>query len=112
MTTNLRRRPSWQNFFSPSQDSPTRGVSHLTPCVALGVRRIVYLGEVLEIKVGVDLRGCYVRVAEQFLNAAQVLAGFQQVRGEGMAEHVGVDVDAEALASAPMRRLASAPSAG
>ena len=67
------------------------------------VSRVIDLGEVLKIKVGVDLSGCDVRVAQQLLNAAKVLAGFEDVGGEGMAEHVRMDVDAEALALRPLR---------
>ncbi|MNL04312.1 hypothetical protein D3C87_1248800 [compost metagenome] len=41
---------------------------------------------------GVDLRGLDVRVAEQFLHRAQILRGFEQVAGEGVAQHVRVQV--------------------
>ncbi len=74
--------------------------------------RIVDLGEVLKIKVGVNLSGCYVRVAQQFLYAAQVLAGFEQVRGERVAEHVRMNVHAQALVLRPVLRLVSERSAG
>jgi hypothetical protein len=36
----------------------------------------------LEIKVSVNLGGRDIRVAEEFLNTAQVVARFKQVRGE------------------------------
>ena len=38
---------------------------------------VINAGEMLEIKVGVDLGGGDIRMAKQFLNAAQVLTGFQ-----------------------------------
>ena len=55
------------------------------------MRLIVYLGEMLKIKVGIDLRRADVGMAEQFLDAAQVLAGFEQVGCEAVAEQVRVD---------------------
>src|SRR5687767_2927772 len=58
---------------------------------------VVYFGEVLKIKVGVDLRRRDTRVAKQVLNTAHVLAGLEDMGGEGMAEHVRVDVDVQAL---------------
>ena len=41
---------------------------------------------------GVDLGGGEVFVAEQFLHAAQVAGGLQDVAGEGVAQHVRVHV--------------------
>lgn len=41
---------------------------------------------------GVNFRGADVRVAEQFLDHAQVCAMLQQVRGKAMAQHVWRDV--------------------
>ena len=41
---------------------------------------------------GIDLRGLDVRMAQQLLHGAQVLGGLQQVAGEGVAQHVGVQV--------------------
>ena len=38
---------------------------------------------------GVNHRGLYVRVAEQFLHATNVVAGLQQVRGETMTQSMG-----------------------
>ena len=43
------------------------------------MRLVINAGEVLEIKVGVDLGRGDIGVAEQLLNASQVLAGFEQV---------------------------------
>src|SRR5476651_865555 len=48
--------------------------------------------QVLEVQVGVNLGGLDVRVAEQFLHGAQILRGFKQVAGEGVTQHVGVQV--------------------
>lgn len=61
-------------------------------CVWPGVGAVVHRGQVLEVQVGVDLRGADVGVAEHFLYRAQVLGRFQQVAGEGMAKHVRVQV--------------------
>jgi hypothetical protein len=41
------------------------------------MRLVVYLGEVLEVKVRVDLGRGDVRVPEEFLDTAQVMAGFE-----------------------------------
>ena len=54
------------------------------------MRLIVYLGKMLKIKVGVDLCRADVGMAEQFLNAAQILAGLEQVGSEAVAEQVRV----------------------
>lgn len=67
------------------------------------MRCVVNSRQMLKIKVGVDLGGRDVGMAEQFLNAAQVLARFEQVGGEGMAEHVRIDMDADALQTRPAR---------
>lgn len=53
---------------------------------------IIDAGEVLKIKVSVDLRCCDIGVAEQLLDATQVLARLEQVRGEGMSEQVRMDM--------------------
>ncbi len=56
------------------------------PCPRM--RGVVNLGQVLKVQMGVDLGGPDVGMAEQLLDAAQVAAGFQQMRGEGMPEHM------------------------
>src|SRR5512137_712318 len=66
-----------------------------------GVGSVVDAGQVLEIKVGVHLGRADVGVAQQFLHRAQVARRFQQVRGERMAEQVGVDVLGQALQAGP-----------
>ena len=53
---------------------------------------LVDLLESLDARVGVDLRRRDRRVAEQLLHGAQVGAGVEEVRGEGVAQRV----DAEA----------------
>ena len=50
------------------------------------MRLIVHAGQVLEIKVGVDLGGADIGVAQEFLHGTQIAAGFQQMAGEGMPE--------------------------
>ncbi len=42
----------------------------------------------LEVQVGIDLRGADIGVAEQFLHRAQVLRRLQQMAGEAVAQHV------------------------
>jgi hypothetical protein len=51
---------------------------------------LISAGEMLEIKVGVDLGSADVGVAQQFLYAAQVAARFQQVGRERVPEQVWV----------------------
>ena len=60
---------------------------------------VVDAGQVLEIKVRVDLGRADVGVPEQFLDAAQILTGFKEMRGEGMAEQVRMHVHRQALAA-------------
>ena len=52
------------------------------------MRRVVRLGQVLEIQPRVDLCGGDVGVAQQLLHGAQVAAGLQQMAGERMPQHV------------------------
>src|SRR5580700_6032174 len=68
-----------------------------------GVGSVVNTGQMLEIKVGVDLGGGDVRVAEQLLDGAQVAAGLEQVGGEGVPEQVGIYVQRDSLAPRPVR---------
>jgi hypothetical protein len=49
------------------------------------VRLIVYAGEVLEIKVSVDLGRANVGVAQQFLNGPKVAARLEKVAGKAVA---------------------------
>ncbi|MNQ62145.1 hypothetical protein D3C85_764790 [compost metagenome] len=49
----------------------------------------------LEVQVGIDLRGLDVGMAEQFLHRAQVLGGLQQMAGEGVPQHVRVQMLAQ-----------------
>ena len=56
-----------------------------------GVKRAVDFFEVFAIDVGVDLRGGNIDVTEHFLHSPEVGASFKQMRGERMAEGVGVN---------------------
>jgi hypothetical protein len=67
------------------------------------VGSVVDLGEVLEIKVRIDLRRRDIGVTQQFLHPAQVLARLEQMRRERMAEQVRVNVPAQTLAARPAR---------
>ena len=50
------------------------------------------LAEAVAVDVGVDLRGGDVGMAQEVLDDAEVGAAREQVRGEGVAQEVGVDV--------------------
>jgi len=63
---------------------------------------VVHLRQMLEIQVGVDLGGADVGMAQQFLNRAQIAARLQQVRREGMAQHVRMHAARDALCTGMM----------
>src|ERR1700752_2853254 len=63
---------------------------------------VVDAGEVLEVKMSVDLRRRDVGVPQQLLDATQLPARFEQVGGEGMPEEVRMHVHAQALALRPV----------
>ena len=50
------------------------------------MRSFVDAGQVLEVKVGIDLGGRDVGVTEQLLDTAKLLARFQQMGGERVAK--------------------------
>ena len=54
------------------------------------MRRVVGLGQMLEIKPGIDLGRGDVGVAQQLLHRAQVAARLQQVTGKRVTQHVWV----------------------
>lgn len=66
------------------------------------MRGVINLGEVLEIEVGVDLRGADVGVAEQFLYGTQVAGGFQQMTGEGVTQQMRMHAGVEAALPRPL----------
>ena len=63
---------------------------------------VVYLGEVLEIKVGIDLGRRDVRMPEQFLNPPQVVTRLEYVRCERVPKQVREDIGVDALATRPV----------
>jgi len=63
---------------------------------------VVYLGQVLEVKVCIYLGGADIRVAKEFLDATQIVARFQQVGGKRVPEQVWIDFGANALFSCPV----------
>ncbi len=65
---------------------------------------VIDLGQVLEIQVGIDLRRTDIAVPEQFLHGSEVLAGFEQMAGEGMPEHMRMQVFGDAFFPAPLRQ--------
>src|SRR5690625_2968267 len=62
---------------------------------------VISAGQMLKIKVGVNLRGCNTGVPQQFLYGAQVAAGLQHVGGEGVAQQVRVYASIQSAALAP-----------
>ena len=77
---------------------------------------VVYLGEVLEVKVRIDLGRRDICVAQQFLDTAQVVARFEQVRGKGVPEQVRLLTNSAcssgpAMAARDARHFARASSA-
>src|SRR5919107_180118 len=62
------------------------------PPSGFGVRLVVDLDEFLHRDVRVNLRGGEARVAEEFLDVAEVGAAVEEVRGEGVAQGVRADV--------------------
>src|ERR1700729_2833004 len=65
------------------------------------VRGIVDLRQMLEIEVGVHLGGADVGMPQELLDPAQIAAGLEQVRCEGVADHVRVYVNAQPLPARP-----------
>src|SRR5258708_20511287 len=65
------------------------------------MRRVVDLGERLEIEMRIDLGGRDAGVAEHLLHRAQVLRRLQDVRREGVAQHVRMHVLAQAAGARP-----------
>ena len=63
---------------------------------------VVYLGEVLEVKVRIYLGRAYICVAQQFLDAAQIMARFKQMRCEGVPEQVRINPHIDALPPCPV----------
>lgn len=61
------------------------------------MRRIVDRGQMLEIEVSIDLGGRDARMAQHFLDSSQIAGCLQKVRGEGVAQHVRVNVGWQAL---------------
>ena len=61
------------------------------------MRLVIDTGEVLEIKVGINLRRAQIGMSQQFLYRAQVVAGFEQVRCKRVAQHVRVQRYANTL---------------
>ncbi len=63
---------------------------------------VVYLGEVLEVKVRIYLGRAYIRVAQQLLDTAQIVARFKQMRCEGVPEQVRINPHIDALPPRPV----------
>ena len=53
-----------------------------------GVGALVGLEQMRAVDLGIDLRGRQAGVAEQLLDGAQIRAGAEQMRGEGMAQRM------------------------
>ena len=65
------------------------------------VSLVVYLGQMLEVKVRIHLGRRDVGVTQQFLHAAQVVARLEQVGGEGMPEQVWIHLGVDTLPAWP-----------
>src|SRR5690606_36371500 len=61
------------------------------------MRGIVDLGEVLEVEVGIDLRGGDVGMPEQFLHAAQIAGRLQYMAGTGVPQQMRMHALPQAL---------------
>lgn len=75
--------------------------TRLAPPSGPGVGPVVDFRQVLKIEMGVDLGGLDIRVPEQFLYCPEVTAGFEQMGGERMTQHVRMDAAPEALFPGP-----------
>ena len=67
------------------------------------MRLIVDLGQILEVEMRINLRAGDARVAEHFLNCAQITRRLKQMRSERMAQHVRVHVAPETALDCPVR---------
>ncbi len=73
-----------------------------SPCQPFGTGQISpHFRQVLKIQVRVDLRGGNVGMPQKFLNAAQIRAGFEQMGGKRMPEHVRMHMHFQAHAPGP-----------
>ena len=64
------------------------------------MRRVVHLGEMLEIQMRIDLRRRDARMTEHLLHGTQVTAGLKQVRGKRVTQHVRMHLEAAAFGPA------------
>ena len=72
------------------------GPIYSSACAARWMRRVVHLGERLEIEVGVDLRARDRGVPSISCTGAQVARRLQHVRGERVPQHMRMDVPRDA----------------
>jgi hypothetical protein len=63
---------------------------------------VVYLGKMPEVKVGVDLRRRDVGVSEKLLDTAKIVARFEKMSREGVAQQVRIDAGVDALTLRPV----------
>lgn len=68
--------------------SPVAKKSSSLVVLPLWVRLLVHFDEPLDAVVHINLRGCEVRVTEQFFNGVQIRAVIGEMRGERMAQHM------------------------
>lgn len=66
------------------------------------MRLIIHSGKVLEIEMRVDLRSRNVGMPQELLNRSKVTAGFEQMAGEGVAQHMRGYLNRHALLKSPM----------
>src|SRR5690606_30548398 len=108
------------SFFVRLRDAPRRGprAPHASPgpgrvraeneqdkgrltAPSARMRSIVDVGQMLEVKVGVDLRRRQARVAEQLLDGAQISARLEQMRRERMPQHMRMDPNGHPAPTGP-----------
>ena len=68
--------------FSGSYSRFARRAEYLVFSFGSGVGLVVYLGQVLEVKVSINLGRTNVSVTQQFLHTPQIVTGLQQVGGK------------------------------
>src|SRR6185312_14363891 len=75
----------------------------LFPLARARVTGFVDAGQVLEVKVGIDLGRGQAGVPEHLLHAAEILTGFKDMRSKRVAEEVRMHGDVEAPGPCPVR---------
>ena len=86
----------------PFRGSYARAVGEEPAGSGARVVELVQVAQVIWVEVGVDLGRAHARVAEHLLYGAQVRAGLQEVRREGVTQSVGRDAGWESSHEGPV----------